>query len=453
MLKPGDHVTGRRVGRLSVVETLGEGGQGWVYRVSSVNDGDFALKWYKSVAAVPEQWTTLEFLLDRGAPDPRFLWPVDLVGSVDEASFGYVMPLRPPEYLGFASLVLNHRSSQDVSHLTVIELCRQLAETFLKLHAQGMCYRDINFGNVFFRPDSGDVLICDVDNVGIDDGVCRILGTVLFMAPEIVQFLGEPSRENSVMPSRLTDLHSLAVLLFYALMNEHPLEGVRTDSGLRNDDFMRKHFGVHPLFNLHDTDSRNQPTQRYVRDCWIKFYPEFLRKLFRTAFIDGLTRPAARVTEGQWVKWLTRMREITGQCPYCRETVFFDPEATDQRCSTCERVLPEPTVLRVAGREIVVAPDMLVWTGRGAPGERASPVGRGVAHPADSARIGLANVSRESWRARYPDGSEQVVRPGQGALLIEGLELTMQGAVARVVKRSAADDTKTSDRHDVRRPR
>jgi hypothetical protein len=29
----------------------------------------------------------------------------------------------------------------------------------------GYSYRDISFGNLFFDPDTGDVLICDNDNV------------------------------------------------------------------------------------------------------------------------------------------------------------------------------------------------------------------------------------------------------------------------------------------------
>ena len=59
---------------------------------------------------------------------------------------------------------------------------------------------------MFFDPDTGDVLICDNDNVsanGIDNS--SVYGTPRFMAPEIVM--------GQAKPSRNTDLYSLAVLL------------------------------------------------------------------------------------------------------------------------------------------------------------------------------------------------------------------------------------------------
>ena len=63
-------------------------------------------------------------------------------------------------------------------------------------------------------------IICDNDNVGIDRKTGGgIGGTARFMAPEIVR--------GEAVPSSQTDLFSLAVLLFYMLVNHHPLEGAR----------------------------------------------------------------------------------------------------------------------------------------------------------------------------------------------------------------------------------
>ena len=51
-------------------------------------------------------------------------------------------------------------------------LCRtafNLTRGYQKLHAMGAKYQDISFGNLFFNPDNGDVLICDNDNVSFDN--------------------------------------------------------------------------------------------------------------------------------------------------------------------------------------------------------------------------------------------------------------------------------------------
>jgi len=54
----------------------------------------------------------------------------------------------------------------------------------LRLHSQGLCYRDISFANVFFDPTIGDVRICDNDNVdvsGTESG--GVLGTPRLHGP------------------------------------------------------------------------------------------------------------------------------------------------------------------------------------------------------------------------------------------------------------------------------
>ena len=96
---------------------------------------------------------------------------------------------------------------------------------------------------MFFDPDTGDVLICDNDNVsanGIDNS--SVYGTPRFMAPEIVM--------GQAKPSRNTDLYSLAVLLFYMFMMGHPLEG-KLEAALRQHQ--PRSFGFVEQFGAHFT--------------------------------------------------------------------------------------------------------------------------------------------------------------------------------------------------------
>ena len=79
-------------------------------------------------------------------------------------------------------------------------LCRtafNLTRGYQKLHAMGAKYQDISFGNLFFNPDNGDVLICDNDNVSFDNSKPGgVLGTPGFMAPEIVRGEKRPSKDT-----------------------------------------------------------------------------------------------------------------------------------------------------------------------------------------------------------------------------------------------------------------
>src|SRR6185437_13177112 len=75
------------------------------------------------------------------------------------------------------------------------------------------------------------------------------------------------ARSSSGAPSSLTDLHSLAVFLFYLFMHGHPLEGVRTDSSYSwasddhhsETDLALRHFGTEPVFIFDPDDHSNPP--------------------------------------------------------------------------------------------------------------------------------------------------------------------------------------------------
>ncbi len=61
---------------------LGGGGQGEVYRVE-IEDKALALKWYFPQTATSEQQQMLQTLINRGAPDARFLWPMAMLTAND----------------------------------------------------------------------------------------------------------------------------------------------------------------------------------------------------------------------------------------------------------------------------------------------------------------------------------------------------------------------------------
>jgi len=417
------------LGRARVVSMIGQGGQGYVYEVARPTGEPLALKWYKKESATTEQHAEMQQLVEFGSPHSRFLWPMSMARADREPGFGYVMQLRHPRFLELSYLLSNtDRDGRplDVSFASTIEICRQLSFSFLRLHARGLCYRDISFGNVFFDPANGDVLICDNDNVGVDNGRGRVLGTPYFMAPEVVK-----DTTFRTMPNTDTDRHSLAVLLFYSLFLGHPLEGRRTDSGLRDAQWLLTHFGTEPVFCMHPTDDSNRPGD-IVQQYW-HIYPQFLRELFVHAFVTGIDNPGARVTEGQWIKAMDRLRDDMVACGSCRTTNFWDLAEPDRTCRSCGSALTPPYLFRIGRRTLAVSSLTTIRSDHLASGvDEPTTIGRVRQHPQDPSRWGLVNASDVAWSVTYQAGSQHVLEPQQTIEVLEGARIQIRDATVDV---------------------
>jgi DNA-binding helix-hairpin-helix protein with protein kinase domain len=430
--------TSARVGAL-----LGEGGQGSVH--AATVDGSpeqYALKWYFPGFATEQQWNALRALITRGSPSPAFLWPLDLVTAPGTPGFGYLMPLRPDGFTGMVDLV---RGQVDTGFRRLAITGRDLAHSFLLLHSEGLCYRDISFGNVFLRPETGAVLICDVDNVGVDGATgSTVRGTPYFMAPEIVR--------GEAMPSTGTDLFSLAVLLFYAFLLGHPLEGARALSHQVWDvDAMTDAFGAHPTFVFDPADDGNRPVpgasveQDNMLACW-PVVPSFLRTLFVRAFTGGLAADGDRVRESEWRKAMVRLHDSVVFCASCgRENLAdVDDDGTPvaavaavggQRCWSCAAPLPLPPRLVLASHPVVLAHDTVLHGYHLASRyDFAVPAAEITRHPADPGLWGLRNLTAGPWTAREPSGSEWQIAPGRAVALTDGITLAFGSGATGIVR-------------------
>lgn len=241
-----------------------------------------------------EQKEILDNLIIKGPPDETFLWPEDLIFKSYNEPFGYIMPLRPKNYVSIVDLM---KRRAEPTFYSLFRAAFNLTKGYEKLHAKGLSYRDISFGNLFFNPQNGDVLICDNDNVSAASKLGgSVYGTPRFMAPEIV--VGKEK------PSRNTDLFSLAVLLFYMLLLGHPLEGkLEADIKCMDIHAMNKLFGSHPVFVFDPINKSNRPVKGYHDNVLIYWdiYPQAVRSLFLQSFTTGLTSPNRRVTEKEWM--------------------------------------------------------------------------------------------------------------------------------------------------------
>jgi DNA-binding helix-hairpin-helix protein with protein kinase domain len=408
---------------------LGGGGQGEVYK-ATMGSSTVALKWYFEKQATLEQRQALRRLVEQGPPTRQFLWPLDLVSDPAVPGYGYVMPLREPRYKGLLDLVMRKVES---NFKALASAGMQLSHNFLELHVtKGSCYRDISFGNVFFEPSTGEVLICDNDNVTADgSSVGGVLGTPDFMAPEVVR--GEAN------PSRATDLFSLAVLFFYMFFNSHPLYGRRL-LGIRCLDLPAKTLlcGTKPLF-IFDPDNRENEAVPLEEDpegigdaganavvLW-PLYPAFFRDLFIEAFTTGLRDPSRRTQESIWRRAMARLRDLVILCAACNHQNLHDPAAPDTKnCWSCGQKLHRPICLTLGKDAVAISPDTRIFPHHinpQKPFDFSAPVGEVAQHPQNPAIWGLKNMTSAPWNVTMPDGSSRTVDPGRSVSLAPGVKI------------------------------
>jgi eukaryotic-like serine/threonine-protein kinase len=435
LLKPGQTVTAKISGLTCTVSRfIGGGGQGEVYEAvlgdptSRQAGTPVAIKWFFPcyLRQDPGLRERLENAVATGAPGDRFLWPQEIVESTSVPGFGYVMPLREKRFVGIVDLVMRR---VEPSFRTLITAGFELAHSYLHLHAKGLCYRDISFGNVFFEPNSGEVRICDNDNVGVDRrGSGGIGGTARFMAPEIVR--GEAT------PSTQTDLFSLSVLLFYMLVNHHPLEGAR-EAEIRCFDLpaMTRLYGADPIFIFDPDDDRNRPIPGY-HDNALAFwpiYPLFLRNLFIRSFSEGLRDPVhGRVRESEWRAALVRLRDSILYCVQCGAENFYDVETVRSNggrqghCWSCGEIHRLPPRMRLDREIMLLNHDTLVYPHHLDENRRydfTEPLAQVVQHPRKPQIWGLKNLSPEKWVSTDSNGTVHEVLPGQTVTLASGVQL------------------------------
>ena len=424
MLTPGTHLNlPRHGGRWQVGALLGEGGQGAVYELHSEDrpGATLAVKWYRPEAAHPAQRAALGRLARIATPSDAFIWPLEVID--DDGGFGYAMALRPDHYLPIADLL---NGQIDASFTTVARLCVALADGFLQLHAQGLCYRDISLGNIFFDPVTGHPLICDNDNVGVEGkDPARVLGTARFMAPEIVR--------GEALPSIATDLYSLSVLLFYLLMVHHPLEGRRElEFACYDREAERALFGADPMFVFDPTDDSNRPDPAVhgaVLQYW-PLYPAYLREDFLQAFTAGLRTPALRVRDSVWRSHLARLLDGITLCPCGRENPT-DDGIPFRPCWSCGNLIEPPPRLRFAGGVVVLNAGTRVTRHHVARDFVNDVVLAEVTeHPRRPGAWGLTNRGDRPWSARTPDGDDQEILPGRSIGLIAGTVIDFRSGSA-----------------------
>ena len=208
--------------RFDLVEWLGAGGMGVVYRASDLTLArDVALKTLPQLSHVAADRLVLEArtMASLSYEDVAVVYGVEQWRGT---------PLLVMEYLGGGTLSQRLRRGR-LADGEAASLVRQLARSLARVHARGLYHGDIKPSNIGFTPGGAPKLLdfglaralsLDTPN-GVDEGRTRppLGGTWAYLAPEV---------RDGAPPGPGLDLWALGVVLCEAWIGVHPFPHART---------------------------------------------------------------------------------------------------------------------------------------------------------------------------------------------------------------------------------
>jgi DNA-binding helix-hairpin-helix protein with protein kinase domain len=440
-----EHFLGADTGkRYRIERELGRGGEGVVYLVTDADSKTpFAAKWCKPCPRLERQRQQIDTLVHRGPPlidDPgiHFIWPLEALSSIDSPEgTGYLMPLIDTQRFVTINQISNGRGPAQPALPVLCRVSYRLATALESLHAAGLAYCDINQGNIRIDPKQGEIVISDNDNVIVNHAPAQVRGVWEFMAPEIA--LGQ------AIPNAESDLYSVAILLYYLWMWEHPMEGKETLQLYSWDiPAKKKYFAQEPVFVFHPTNPVNSavgiPELALHVARWRRLCAPRLKAMFNHTFIDGIHQPAKRKRLSDWRRLFLELEANAPTCA-CGAVNLWDGESKPLKCWRCERVIPLRLCLETdlghSGQTILLAyPGAIL---RRHHLDTASfnvastePLAIQEPHPKEPGQLIVRNRSAATWGYRTSNGQLLELEPDQARALIPGVELHVGPRVVRV---------------------
>ena len=432
-LRPGQTIAIQDGGEATVISQIGEGGQGTVY-LARYNNKNYALKWYNHGSENENIRENIEMNIDDGSPRSSFLWPKYITAEFESGNFGYLMELIPKEYDSFVDILNTYKLEKldkdgrrvkrvpvnFTSLAAMITAAINIVDSFEKLHRQGKSYQDLNDGGFFINLATGDVLVCDCDNIFPDMEISGIAGKPGYMAPEIVRGVGSPDT--------LTDRYSLAVVLFKLLFRGDPLEGRRViQNVVLTEEADLRFYGKEPIFIFDPNDSSNAPV-RGIHDNPIKFwkmYPNYIKEAFIKSFTEGLREPNKRIIENDWKKLLIQLRGDIIACTCGRttfSTMFINTPQGNYRCPRCGQITYS---LMLDGQRIPIFNGKKLYRCQiiRSDSDYMTPGAEIIENKIKRGVFGIRNLSEIRWSGKMPDGSSRIIEKGNVMPIWNNIEL------------------------------
>ena len=335
---------------------LGQGGVARVFKVRRRSDGQlFAFKLFDHSDSAEIQWehrnirSNIESLIAKAASSDTELFdvlarPYELVELKASNGFGYIMEMVNLDHMmKFSKMMRQAQPDRRIS----LAICRNMAAFYAKLHrGYGLCYKDLNRGNLFVNPDTGEIRIIDLDNISVPE-TKTVIGTYGFIAPEVYE---------TGRPDYYSDYFSESSLYFFILtMGAFPLIGKkvleysRTGANLNDYEVQKKVFGKEAQFVFDPENDENSirdlPEYKDQVKLWDDL-PDALKQAFIRTFTAGLHDPYQRVSDKNWEKIFDELagKELV-QCRCGKHN--FGVYAGRKNCIYCRRPIRKLTAPKV----------------------------------------------------------------------------------------------------------
>jgi serine/threonine protein kinase len=293
-----------------------------------------------------------------------FCWPEKIVEW--NGKTGLVVPAYPGNFFfregsfkgkekegkWFASAKLRNKFLSDTDKgtwLTHFHMLIKIARAVKRLHAAGLAHSDLSYKNVLVDPEGGNAMIIDCDGLVVPGKYPPdVVGTPDFIAPEVLETRKLPLNDpNRKLPTRLTDLHALAVMVYMYLLYRHPLKGGKVhdlNDPTRDDELA---MGERALFIEHPRDASNRVKPSNLHSAELPqgdpakmpytICGPYLQELFDRAFIEGLHDPSKRPSANEWEVALVKTTDLIQPCqnPQCKAKWFVFDNKLKPRCPFC----------------------------------------------------------------------------------------------------------------------